>query len=158
MYIGRATVVGPLGIKFIHPSPPHSKTAPPPPPPVNGNDEHLACPTKEEAAPYLDTLKIPGAEDTLRGYGFTCYSANSTRVSLLSVMDGASAGPRERRDGKGPAPDAATAAAAKGVTAPAATPAAPKSGGGKKLAPAAIAGAGRCLRSWSSKRRPQMLA
>lgn len=100
---------------------------------VNGDDDHLACPTKEEAAAYADTLKRPGAVKTLQAYNFQCDAGNNTQVALLSVLDGSAVGSRERREGKGKPPTAEELGVPTGGNAG-------RKGKGKNLPPAAIAG------------------
>jgi hypothetical protein len=99
---------------------------------VNGPDESLACPTAEEVAPYKATLTQPNVVPTLQSYGFTCKNAAGEDVPLLSVLDGSSAGSRDRRAGKGKAPDAQALGEATGRLKPRFF--------GKKLSPGAIAG------------------
>jgi hypothetical protein len=49
-------------------------------------------------------LDRPNAREILTGYNFQCDAGNDTQVALLSVMDGSAVGSRDRKPGKGPAP------------------------------------------------------
>ncbi|GBG00280.1 hypothetical protein Rsub_12959 [Raphidocelis subcapitata] len=109
---------------------------------VNGVDDHLACPTKQEAAQYAGVMAIPGARQVLEAYAFTCDAGNDTTVSLLSVMDGSAVGQRTRRAGKPKPASPAAGSAAPSTKAPeaVAAPAGGEGGGDSKPNGASTAG------------------
>ena len=105
---------------------------------MNGEDDHLACPTAAEVAPYRSILEGPKAKRILGEYNFQCDAGNDTQVPLLSVLDGSAVGSRERKEGKGPAPTSEQLAAIEGKSIGTNKPRR------KGLSPGAIAG----VRAW----------